>query len=314
MLSTVLDKLGGLFGKRFLLCCWAPVFVVCSAGVLLMVWVGDPGAWLSVWNGLDTVAQVWVSVGALIAVTVIAYVLEGLQGLIVRLYEGYWPDWPPMSWLKGIGIGFQGWKRKRLRSEQQYGLFPPLSSDRELMPTALGNVLRSAEAAPWAMYRIDAVLWWPRLIAVAPQAMREGVQQSLTPILALLNLATLSGLFGVSAGVAVICYDSSLLWLAGAVLGGDIALAWLSYAGAVRQATEYGQLVRTAFDLYRHDLIRALHIPLPRELTEEWKLWLGLNDWLHVTHRPPWETWQALAQERRSSVPTTLKYNHGDES
>jgi hypothetical protein len=56
-------------------------------------------------------------------------------------------------------------------------------------------------------------------------------------------------------------------WLAvPAVTGG---LTWVSYRAAVRAAMSYGEGLRVAFDLYRFDLIQALHYPLPASEQDE---------------------------------------------
>ena len=43
----------------------------------------------------------------------------------------------------------------------------------------------------------------------------------------------------------------------------------MSYEAALSAASAYGQAVAAAFDLHRFDLLRALHLPLPRDLLSE---------------------------------------------
>lgn len=40
--------------------------------------------------------------------------------------------------------------------------------------------------------------------------------------------------------------------------------AWSTYQAAVEAAISYGCAVYVAFDLYRFDMLRVLHLPLPR--------------------------------------------------
>jgi len=40
-------------------------------------------------------------------------------------------------------------------------------------------------------------------------------------------------------------------------------LAWLAYRGACTAAIAYGEGLDTAFDLYRFELLKTLHLPLP---------------------------------------------------
>jgi hypothetical protein len=49
-------------------------------------------------------------------------------------------------------------------------------------------------------------------------------------------------------------------------LGSPMAIrtaCWVAYQSAVRAAITYGRLLPAAFDLYRFDMLGALHLPLP---------------------------------------------------
>lgn len=61
-----------------------------------------------------------------------------------------------------------------------------------------------------------------------------------------------------------------------------LVVAYLLYLGAVMAAQHWGGMVRVAFDLYRDDLRRALHLAdLPDEaLDEERKLWETVSAFL----------------------------------
>lgn len=54
-----------------------------------------------------------------------------------------------------------------------------------------------------------------------------------------------------------------------AVVAVGLLLARLSYLGAVAQARGYGQQIRASIDLYRFDLLKALHQSLPASPQEE---------------------------------------------
>ena len=56
-----------------------------------------------------------------------------------------------------------------------------------------------------------------------------------------------------------------------------LLLAWLSYQSALAAAVSFGESVRSAFDLYRFDLIRAFHLPLPTNLKAEREAYKDLN-------------------------------------
>ncbi len=67
--------------------------------------------------------------------------------------------------------------------------------------------------------------------------------------------------------------------VAALVLGGLLAV--VAYRGAVAQARSYGQQIRTAIDLYRFELLKALHLRLPSTPQEERALWERLAAWLY---------------------------------
>jgi hypothetical protein len=166
-----------------------------------------------------------------------------------------------------------------------------------LMPTQLGNALRAAEDYATTTYGMDAVFWWPRLVSVLPEAVRQGIEDGLTPLLALLNLATLAGL--VAAGGAIYLWQSRVggwLEVLGVLVVG-LLFARLCYLGAVTQARSYGQQVRVAVDLHRFDLLKALHQPLPASFQEEQALWGRLADWLYNQDR---------------GAAQALAYSHGE--
>jgi hypothetical protein len=54
-------------------------------------------------------------------------------------------------------------------------------------------------------------------------------------------------------------------------------LAWLSYKIAILNYSALAELLRSALDLFRFDLLTALHIPLPSGAEDESKLWESLT-------------------------------------
>lgn len=165
-----------------------------------------------------------------------------------------------------------------------YYIFP--LDDELLKPTRLGNVLVAAEEYSYQVYRLDAVIWWPRLSMLLPEAYRIQVDAALTPMLTVLNLSTMFIL-------AALIEGGLLLWqhqrfLSGIILLIGLGLARVCYLAAINQAVVYGRLVRVAFDLYRQEILKQMHIPVPDNLIGERLLWNLLTEW-HYFYRPPWE-------------------------
>ncbi|MPZ82154.1 MAG: hypothetical protein GEV28_17855 [Actinophytocola sp.] len=69
------------------------------------------------------------------------------------------------------------------------------------------------------------------------------------------------------------------VWLPSAT--GAALLCVIAYRGGVRAAIEYGDLVRTAFDVHRRDLLAKMGLELPRTLEEERNLWTTLGRQLY---------------------------------
>ena len=295
MLSTFLDKASGLFDRRFLLAWWFPTLVASVIALLLEVTpYGVAVAW-QWWQKQDTPTQSGLALGALVLVTLIAYLLQAFNRPIVRLYEGYWPH-RLRRWARSVvEKRWQLWRKERATAAKdnpsQYAALQdqlhheyPSRAER-LLPTRLGNVLRSAEDYPATSYGMDAVFWWPRLWPLLPEAVQKGIEAALTPLFALLNLASLIGLVAVGGSIHL-WQCQAVGWLVPlAVLVIGLVLARLSYLGAVAQARGYGQQIRAAVDLYRFDLLKALHQPLPASPRDERSLWDQLARWLYNQDR-----------------------------
>jgi hypothetical protein len=71
--------------------------------------------------------------------------------------------------------------------------------------------------------------------------------------------------------------DASLAvhkWVAApVVLLAGVGLARVAYLNAAESALSYGELLKTAFDLYRWEVLKALHLDPPSDLESERKLW-----------------------------------------
>jgi len=166
-----------------------------------------------------------------------------------------------------------------------YRTFPQTRA--RLMPTRLGNVVRAAEEYSQLVYNFDAPTVWPRLVQLLPSEFQARLEQSSTPLTAMLFCSTLSFLFAVIGG-SVLFFVGSQWWLFLVAVAGGLLLSNWCYESAVYRAVEYGMLIRTAFDLYRHELLKALRVPLPSSPLEEWKLWPQLMQWWYH-HEPPFD-------------------------
>jgi hypothetical protein len=309
MLGTFLDKLSSFFDQRFIVIYWGPTFVVLGLAALLAGALSGPAGAFAWWARLNTAQQALLGVVALLVITVLAFLLGALTTPIVRLYEGYWPEWGLTRWARGRQ---QAALQDRVAKLAALDLKPPPRTPAEdrtyldaqytryhyfprekadVRPTRLGNVLVAAEDYPRQIYAMDAVLWWPRIAPLLPDAFRTQVDDALTPMLALLNLSSMLILLALAsfAGIFAALATHRWWWLALITAIGSPVLAWGCYAAAVSQAIDYATLIRVGFDLYRQDILKQMHIPLPDNLKEERHVWAALNEWVYY-YKMPWQT------------------------
>lgn len=302
MLSSFLDRAQGLLNRRFLVAYWFPtLFAALLLGLPRILAYGLEAAW-QWWAGQaapdgytgEGSPQIALLVGVLLLITLIAYLLQALTRPLVRTFEGYtWPE-PLRRWATARAARrWQKLRQERLeaaragdraryagRQDELHYEYPHRAY--LLLPTRLGNVLRAAEAYPGRAYGIDAPFWWPRLWPLLPEERRAAVEDGLTAMVSLLNFAVLMFLatVGAALGLSLSPLAYRGVWAALALVIGALLIR-SAYEGAVAQARGYGQQIRTAVDLHRFALLRALHVDLPATPLEERALWEQLAAWLY---------------------------------
>jgi hypothetical protein len=286
MLGTLFDKVTGLFDKRFTLALLLPAFAFAAgAGALTATMAGWHAA-LSWWAGLGAARQVALGVAAAAGIMLLAIIIGTQVVAMTRLLEGYW-RW---GWAdKTLGRLFrwrEGRRRARLAADpsdlgylRSYLAFPP--DPAPVLPTRLGNALRSAEAYPGDEERwgLDAPFWWPRLYLILPDSARGQVDAARAGLDQLVVLSMLSLAFFI-VSLALCCAGLNLAVGLGCAAGA-LALSRGSYLAAVTSATVFGDLVRSCYDLYRGDLLAKLGWAMPPTLKQERQLWTVLGQQLY---------------------------------
>jgi hypothetical protein len=284
MLSTLFDKVTGLFDKRFVLALLLPVFAsaagTCALAATMTGW-HQANQW---WAGLDAGRQVALGVAAAAAVVVVAIIVGTQVVAMTRVLEGYW-RWPWVDNRLGkLGRHLQEKRRKKLDLTSELGYlhsylaFPPDSAPQ---PTRLGNALRAAESYPGDKERwgLDAAFWWPRLYLIMPDSARGQVDDARASLDQLVVLTMLSAAFGVVA-LALSCAGLNL-WVGVSCGIGALLLSRCSYLAAVTAAGVFGELVRSSYDLFRGDLLAKLGWRMPATLRAERELWTALGQQLY---------------------------------
>lgn len=294
MIDAGLASLQSIFSRRFIVGTFFPlVLAVVAATALYFAATGRARRTLAAFAGLPGSTQVLLLAGALLLLATAAHVASSFHPVLTRLYEGYWPRWSVARRSRARAIDIQRKRWDRLiraeagsrtagRDHDANGLqltlartFPPPTRGDALMPTRLGNILRAAEIYPHERYAIDSVVIWPRLRHVLPTAAVGTLVEAQTALESLLLLRTLATVFGVVAPTTLIVTRESWLLVAVSLLAWVVA--GLSHGSALQVAIGYADQIRTAFDLYRMDLVRHLGFETPGDLATERLLWDDLT-------------------------------------
>jgi hypothetical protein len=155
--------------------------------------------------------------------------------------------------------------------------------DHSVRPTALGNALAAMEDSAGAPYGLDAAVIWPRLYPVLGEQVRAIVDDLRDGMDAAARLAATNAATAVAA-LGLLVWHSGWRALLALV---PLAIAILAYTGAIRAATSFGMAVQVAFDLHRFDLLQALRLPLPADLSAELDGNRALSNFLRQGVPPP---------------------------
>jgi hypothetical protein len=157
------------------------------------------------------------------------------------------------------------------------------STEDQVLPTAFGNTLRAFEDYPRVMYGFESIQGWGRLLTVVPKNYRELIDTSCADMYCWMNLWFLSIfavilepiflVFTLYSNVANTCFFVRH--------GGVVATAFLFGLFASWQtrmaAQEWGEGVKSAFDVYMPDLLKKLGYVRPDSREEERYLWETLS-------------------------------------
>lgn len=276
------------FGSRVSVVGYMPALTAALI-VLAVVWSGAPThspSFHHLTQSADGLSPGdWVALG--FGLLVVVLVTHPLEFRLVRLLEGY----PRGTLLRPLFHRLRGRQAKRwqaldrvandgesslderLRAAEalRYG-FPP--QEERVLPTKLGNVLRAAEDRAGEYYGWSTVAAWPRLYMLLPD-------QAASLVADARNQLDLACRFTVSFAVSAVIVFALLVqygaWCLLALLLGVIS--WVSYLAAIEAGSNYGAVIQSVFDLYRLELLRAMHLPMPHDAEDERKISAAVSRW-----------------------------------
>lgn len=287
--SKFLDSLSSKLAEKWLANLLTPSFIFWIGGVTANIEKFD----LQRIQNLTEVQQIILLVLFLLIVTTSAFIIGRLDYVTLRFLEGYWPRFlgPLCRWRSSqkrtikekieaecqslhIKQDTQGLapdeKNKLVQLELQLQQMPD-----SLMPTRLGNRLRSAEEQPFIKHGLDTVRCWPYLWLILPQHIRSDLLETRNDLNTAARMCLWSLLF--------------CLWGFWGTLW-PISLGLLSslfsYRWALESASAYGDLLQAAFTLHRFDLYLAMKWPLPPDPDSEKKIAEQLNTYLARGYHP----------------------------
>lgn len=152
-----------------------------------------------------------------------------------------------------------------------------------ILPTKLGNIIRSFEYYPDREYGMDAIVTWPLLIAKIDPAYASTIDEAKTSFDFMINLSFLSGVSLFIQIVAGLVYGKPFAsaedlssWLLHLAI--TAFLVWFFYHLSFSRAAAWGGTIKGAFDLYRLELLTQLGFEVkPETRKEEWAMWDNIS-------------------------------------
>ena len=309
-MTSLLSSVSGQFTKSLILGTFLPVVVFVVLGLAFGLPL-LPADW-PILEQFKALNKEWLTIAASFLSVLITGLLYNLNIPIIRFYEGY--PWKS-SFFGRAWCGQKAKERKRLRQvrfrlgalkvswnevfkdarKQRFDemnlslrhIFQQLAArytdDPDVLPTRLGNTIRSAERYSLLQYGLDAVPLWPRMVAVISKDYLAGIDDAKSAMDFFLNASVLSGFLGIFLLVAGLSYrkpfstrESFQLWLVELLL--SCLAAWQCYRYSNSRAAAWGSMLRASFDLYRFDLQKQMgYHRTPTTRSGERVLWTAIS-------------------------------------
>ncbi|MDA0268766.1 MAG: hypothetical protein O3A14_17850, partial [Cyanobacteria bacterium] len=195
--AKFLEGFSGGLADEWIKTLFTPAFVFWLGGGLAALQRHGWDAAVAEFQKLQEPLPLMLGILVLLTVAASGFVVQQFDFTVLRLLEGYWPEW--LNPLTNRLV--QGQRRRFKRLDQQLqalnrqGLTTLTPQEREayiqadldlgefpelgrLLPTRLGNMLRAAEDHCAVKYGLDAIICWPRLWLLLPEATKTELSQA----------------------------------------------------------------------------------------------------------------------------------------
>jgi hypothetical protein len=300
------SELPGLFDRNFAIAFYLPVSIFLAASWLLLELVG---LWAKLGSHLTSVTLVETTM-AVLAAWIGGILLLVLNRDIYRFLEGY-GKYNPLRWFKDLPKKKYAKKTAQLKQlneeyskpdftdaqrQERNGLMHEIAEaypekPNHLLPTSFGNTLRAFEVYPRVMYGLEGIDGWPRILAVLPKDYRELIDDAKAQVDWWVNLSVLSFVFLIEFWIVVFStFGLRSAWYLTLLnilvpLALLVLLNWFFSWRATSAAAGWGDYVKSAFDLYRFDLIEKMGLTPPANRKTEKELWTKISQSI-VFRRP----------------------------
>lgn len=185
----------------------------------------------------------------------------------------------------------------RLLSEE----FP--DKEEYLLPTPFGNVLRSFEIYPRVMYGLEAIDGWGRLLAVIPKEYTELIDSAKSQVDFWVNMGLVMILLQIEyVSLTYIFGNGVLNWW---VILLFIVLGTIPPMRATSAAREWGDLIKSAFDMFTPVMREALGFNIPKGRDEEKSQWTRFSQ--AIIYRLPNQIPDLKKEDKKQRVTSKPK-------
>jgi hypothetical protein len=151
-----------------------------------------------------------------------------------------------------------------------------------IAPTRLGNIVQSYNQYPFKRYSMESEIFWTRIIKVMDESFEKRINDQKLMLDFSLTCASMSLLYAACTMLIPWLSSEKESWFVLTIIG--LFVSQVFYNSAITSAISFGQFVRTAYDLYRLNLLESYSMEMPANDKEERALWESISQLIVYGH------------------------------